>query len=41
MRCDDGSDIDIAFHEAHLTLRDGTPGFDPPAYDGGCPVQIF
>jgi hypothetical protein len=25
MRRDDGSDIDIAFHEAHLTLRDGTP----------------
>jgi RimJ/RimL family protein N-acetyltransferase len=25
MRCDDGFDIDIAFHEAHLTLRDGTP----------------
>ena len=27
MRRDDGSDIDIAFHEAHLTLRDGTPVF--------------
>jgi hypothetical protein len=25
MRRDDGSDTDIAFHEAHLTLRDGTP----------------
>ena len=25
MRRDDGSDINIAFHEAHLTLRDGTP----------------
>ena len=25
MRRDDGSDIDIALHEAHLTLRDGTP----------------
>ena len=25
MRRDNGSDIDIAFHEAHLTLRDGTP----------------
>jgi acetyltransferase len=25
VRRDDGSDIDIAFHEAHLTLRDGTP----------------
>jgi hypothetical protein len=25
MRRDDGSDIDIAFHEARLTLRDGTP----------------
>jgi hypothetical protein len=22
MRCDDGFDIDIALHEAHLTLRD-------------------
>jgi hypothetical protein len=25
MRRDDGSDTHIAFHEAHLTLRDGTP----------------
>ena len=25
MRRDDGSDIEIAFHAAHLTLRDGTP----------------
>jgi RimJ/RimL family protein N-acetyltransferase len=25
MRGDDGSDIDIALNEAHLTLRDGTP----------------
>ena len=25
MRRDDGSDIDIALNEAHLTLRDGTP----------------
>jgi hypothetical protein len=25
MRRDDGSDIDIAFHEARLTLRDGAP----------------
>ena len=25
MRHDDGSDTHIAFHEAHLTLRDGTP----------------
>ena len=25
MRRDDGPDIDIAFHEARLTLRDGTP----------------
>jgi acetyltransferase len=25
MRRDDGSDINIAFHEARLTLRDGTP----------------
>ena len=24
MRRDDGFDIDIALHEAHLTLRDGT-----------------
>src|SRR5271170_5259937 len=25
MRRDDGSDTDIALHEAHLSLRDGTP----------------
>ena len=41
MRRDDGSYIDIALNEAHLTLRDGTPVLIRRLVAEDAALQIF